>query len=158
MLTKEELTDYDKELIEKDPGIFYEFNTGRYTLITDEKPNFPIPEFYDIFVGDIDKAIQDIKSIELSQERMYSGHVIIKEMDGCYYNILHNIKDLNIGFKDLLVTLVYQTGVDSECYVKDDIVVCNSWVLPVVQYNVHSNNNLYGDAIARRLNIKVFDI
>ena len=158
MLTKEELTAFDKELLKKDPGLYYEFYTGRYSLITDVKPDFAIPNFYDVFTGDLDKCIEEVKAIELARERMYSGHVILKKMDGCYNNILHRIKSIDLNFKDLYVTLVYQTGVDSECYVEDNIIVCNSWVLPVIQYNIHSKNNLYGDAIARRLNIKVFEI
>ena len=122
---------------------------NKFSIIT--KQSYSI-EGFDSFYGDMQKAYLDIRKKELQEDRLYLGHIIIKDNEIevneelLKENIINTLSEKSFYAYDIL-----HDGVDSVCNINDKIIFCSSWTLPFYIFNYRTNNTLYGDIFARRL-------
>ena len=122
---------------------------NKFSIIT--KQSYSI-EGFDSFYGDMQKAYLDIRKKELQEDRLYLGHIIIKDNEiEVNEELLKRIISNTLSEKSFYAYDILHDGVDSVCNINDKIIFCSSWTLPFYIFNYRTNNTLYGDIFARRL-------
>ena len=122
---------------------------NKFSIIT--KQGYSI-EGFDSFYGDMQKAYLDIRKKELQEDRLYLGHIIIKDNEiEVNEELLKRITSNTLSEKSFYAYDILHDGVDSVCNINDKIIFCSSWTLPFYIFNYRTNNTLYGDIFARRL-------
>ena len=122
---------------------------NKFSIIT--KQGYSI-EGFDSFYGDMQKAYLDIRKKELQEDRLYLGHIIIKDNEiEVNEELLKRIISNTLSEKSFYAYDILHDGVDSVCNINDKIIFCSSWTLPFYIFNYRTNNTLYGDIFARRL-------
>ena len=122
---------------------------NKFSIIT--KQSYSI-EGFDSFYGDMQKAYLDIRKKELQEDRLYLGHIIIKDNEiEVNEELLKRITSNTLSEKSFYAYDILHDGVDSVCNINDKIIFCSSWTLPFYIFNYRTNNTLYGDIFARRL-------
>ena len=126
----------------------------KYSIITPHGFGIPDVDRFDHYQGDLDKCIYEIERRQYKEGKIYNGHLIVNVKKPYIGNIMENIDYFTLDERSIYVPRVVHSGIDKECKVDTGIILCSSWVLPILGYNLSSNNNLYGDLIARRIRIK----
>ena len=137
------------------------FYNSKYTVITNKPLKIDSEKFIN-FHGNLVEAGFKAKSYEINNDTFFSGNIIInnlkkfnKDNSLTLENKLDYIVRKNIlTKKNIFLTDVFHDGIDSKCFVNDNLIYCSSWVLPYVTNSERTNNNLYGDLISRRIKIE----
>lgn len=131
------------------------FYNGKFTIITKNKlVEWNILKNFDLWYGPIEEVVFKIKKFELDNDVFYNGHVIINNL-----SILKELKLKYINKLDLTENCVYVENVHhgekpQECKIQDDVIICNSFNLPIIGNNSRTQNNLYSDLWSHRTIIK----
>ena len=126
------------------------FFNNKYSVICKKDYNI---EGFDFYTEDLQKVYFDIRKKELKEDRLYRGHIIFNDLDIKINKILLDnlVKDNILTPKNFFAYDILHDGVDSVCNIDTKVVFCSSWVLPFYAFNFRTNNTLYGDIFARRL-------
>jgi len=131
------------------------FYNNKFTIITKEKiVDWNILENFDLWYGPIEEVCFKIKKFELDNDTFYNGHIIINDI-----SILHKINfkaltKLNLTENCIFTQNVEHGGTVQECILDENIIVCNSFNLPVIANNSRTQNSLYADCWSHRIKIK----
>lgn len=133
------------------------FYNGKHTLILPDAKlltDLEIPDNVDIFIGSLEKVSFDIKKKEINNDIFYDGHLIINKKDvtkNINYKFIFN---KNIEDNVIYVKKVIHSGNWTECFINDDIMYCNGFVLPFVANWKRTDNSLYASCWTNRIKIK----
>ena len=90
----------------------------------------------------------------VSEELDYSfpSHVdlYVGTIEECYTKI-------KISSNTLLTQKINHSGHNQECSIDEDVMFCNSFVFSIIANSSRTNNNIYGDCICHRINLKTFN-
>lgn len=139
-----------------------EFYNSRVAVIIPKiNKGILIPSIVDLYEGLPSKAIGSVKSYELNNDTFYSATLFIKDFD-----IFNRLIFRDYNFSELLKVedqkkkcyfkTVHNTGVDSQCFVDDQVVVCSSWVSPFYAYNTRPGDSTYGGLFRHRISMEMF--
>lgn len=134
------------------------FYNGKYTVILPIDVNYDFPDYIDVYSGTYDDCLFNITQYELSNDTFYTGNIIVNNISLIDDIIFGKLLGLDFTENNLYTRHINNSGIDSECYVSDSIMVCNSFILPIILNSKRSNNNIYGDCISHRINIKPITI
>lgn len=125
------------------------FYNNSYSLIT--KNPFNIKGF-DNYTGDLQQIYIDIRNKELLEDRLYLGHIIIKNENYVDKFFLKQIvKNNKLKDNNFFAFDYNHDGIHSDCSIDESIIFCSSFVLPFYIFNYRTSNSLYGDILSRRL-------
>ena len=132
------------------------YNSRIAVVLPDIKITTPIPDCLDLYEGPSIKGVAAIKAFELSNDTFYSAVLFIKDI-----KIFNRLIFRDYKFSELIKVedhrkkcyfkSVHHTGVDSECKVDEEVVVCSSWVAPFYAYNTRPGDNMYGGMFRHRI-------
>ena len=131
---------------------------NKFTIITEKEYHRNFSDSYTMFFGEPKKVLFDIEKYQITNDVMFNGHIIINNQKLSNEINFDYFKKLNLKSNNIFVIDVKHDGNYAKCKVNSDIIICNSWVLPIIMNNFRTNNSLYGDLIAHRINIKTFDL
>ena len=148
------------------------FYNGKITLIVSEELNYSFPPHVDLYIGTIEECYTKIKKYELDNDEFYTGHLILNNIS-LFVDIISslpagkkNLKELvftkyfnniDVTYNVLFTQEINHSGHSSECYLNEDIMYCNSFVFTIVSNSSRTNNNIYGDCISHRIELKTFN-
>lgn len=147
------------------------FYNGKITLIISEKLDHAFPstlkdivdfEYVDLYVGTIEECYAKIKRYELDNDEFYNGHLILNNNSLFVQDLKESIltkyfNNIDISSSSLLTKEIHHSGHGHECYINEDIMYCNSFVFSIIANTSRTNNNIYGDCICHRINLKTFN-
>lgn len=136
------------------------FYNNRFTYITPDPIGYDIPLAFDKYHGRAASIVNTIKTYELNNDQFYSGHLFVSSKAKLWelfsedftFDDLLNIK---LTRNNIVVKKVHHTGVDSECTIDSNVILCSSWVLPIIGYANRTSTSLYGNLMRHR--IRIFD-
>lgn len=137
------------------------FYNKKITLIVSEKLDYSFPSHVDLYVGTIEECYTKIKKYELDNDEFYNGHLILNNI-----SLFKNLKELiftkyfnniDISSNTLLTQEINHSGHNHECSLDEDVMFCNSFVFSIIANSSRTNNNIYGDCICHRINLKTFN-
>lgn len=141
-----------------------EFYNNRFTLLGTDLDGLEIPFSFDRFEGDtLQEQALKVKQHELYNDEFYSGHLIVNNKEAItrildlgspIQSLIGNKLDTNTAY----FTDIKHHGVDSKCLVNEDIILCSSWVLPIIAENYRTDNSLYGDLFVHRIRMRKFNV
>lgn len=136
------------------------YNSKIAVVLPEKKSGTPLPNGVDLYEGRPFNAISKIKSYELNNDTFYSGILFVKNSDTFYRLVFENydfaeLTKVEDQKKICYFKFVKNTGVDSECYVDDEIVVASSWSAPIYAYNTKPGDNTYGGLFRHRITMDV---
>lgn len=129
-----------------------------HTIITKTEIDIDFSNEFVKFSGENKEVLFNIHNYELENDCLFSGHIIVnndklfKEVSFSYF------KRLSLTADTVYVLDVTHDGEYQKCSINDELIVCSSWVLPIVFNNTRTDNSLYGDIISHRINIKTFKL
>jgi len=138
-----------------------DFYNKKITLIVPEELNYSFPSHIDLYVGTIEQCYTKIKKYELDNDEFYNGHLILNNI-----SLFKNLKELiftkyfnniDISSNTLLTQEINHSGHNHECFIDEDVMFCNSFVFSIIANSSRTNNNIYGDCICHRINLKTFN-
>lgn len=138
-----------------------DFYNKKITLIVPEELNYSFPSHVDLYVGTIEQCYTKIKKYELDNDEFYNGHLILNNI-----SLFKNLKELiftkyfnniDISSNTLLTQEINHSGHNHECFIDEDVMFCNSFVFSIIANSSRTNNNIYGDCICHRINLKTFN-
>ena len=108
----------------------------------------------------------------MDNDEFYTGHLILNNIS-LFVDIISSLPAGKKNLKELVFTK-YFNNIDvtynvlftqeinhschsSECYLNEDIMYCNSFVFTIVSNSSRTNNNIYGDCISHRIELKTFN-
>lgn len=137
------------------------FYNGKISLIVSEELNYSFPPHVDLYVGTIEECYAKIKKHELDNDEFYTGHLILNNKslivdlkESIFTKYFNNI---DISYNVLFTQEINHSGHSSECYLNEDIMYCNSFVFAIVANSSRTSNNIYGDCISHRIQLKTFN-
>jgi len=133
------------------------FYNGKITLIVAEELDYSIPPHVDLYFGTIEECYAKIKRYELDNDEFYNGHFILNSKSLFKLINFKEILDVDISSNTLFTQEIYHSGHSYDCYVDEDIMYCNSFVFSIVANSSRTNNNIYGDCISHRIQLKTFN-
>ena len=147
------------------------FYNGKITLIISEKLDDAFPstlkdivnfEYVDLYVGTIEECYAKIKRYELDNDEFYNGHLILNNNSLFVQDLKESIftkyfNNIDISSNTLLTKEIHHSGHGNECYINEDIMYCNSFIFSIIANTSRTNNNIYGDCICHRINLKTFN-
>ena len=133
------------------------FYNGKITLIIPREIDMKLPDYVDLYIGTIDECYVNIKRYELDNDEFYNGHFIVHDLNRINEIKLKYIYGIDITDNVLYTTHVTHSPISVDCWVDASIVFCNSFVLSIVVNSGRTNNNLYGDCISHRIQLKTFN-
>jgi len=137
------------------------FYNKKITLIVSEELDYSFPSHVDLYVGTIEECYTKIKKYELDNDEFYNGHLILNNI-----SLFKNLKELvflkyfnniDISSNTLLTQEINHSGHNQECSIDEDVMFCNSFVFSIIANSSRTNNNIYGDCICHRINLKTFN-
>jgi len=137
------------------------FYNKKITLIVSEELDYSFPSHVDLYVGTIEECYTKIKKYELDNDEFYNGHLILNNI-----SLFKNLKELvflkyfnniDISSNTLLTQKINHSGHNQECSIDEDVMFCNSFVFSIIANSSRTNNNIYGDCICHRINLKTFN-
>lgn len=138
-----------------------DFYNKKITLIVSEELNYSFPPHVDLYVGTIEQCYTKIKKYELDNDEFYNGHLILNNI-----SLFKNLKELiftkyfnsiDISSNTLFTQEITHSGHNHECSLDEDVMFCNSFVFSIIANSSRTNNNIYGDCICHRINLKTFN-
>ena len=134
------------------------FYNSTHTIICKEDLDIELNKKFKFFKGTLEECLYNIKKHELNKDEFFSGHIIVNKPSAIEKNIKYFEKLVNkysFDTREVFVSKVFHHGIDSKCSVSDDIILCSSWVLPIVcNFKRSNNNNLYKDFMRHRIQMK----
>lgn len=137
------------------------FYNKKITLIVPEELNYSFPPHIDLYVGTIEECYTKIKRYELDNDEFYNGHLILNNIS-LFKNLKESIftkyfNNIDVTHNVLFTQEINHSGHSTECYLNEDIMYCNSFVFAIVANASRTNNNIYGDCICHRIELKTFN-
>jgi len=132
------------------------FYNEKLTLIIPEKKELSLPSYVDLYIGTIEECYVNIKRYELDNDEFYSGHIILNDI--LFFDIINfeQISNIDRESNILFSREIHHSGNNKNCNLDDTIMFCNSFVLSIVANSSRTNNNIYGDCISHRIQLKTF--
>jgi hypothetical protein len=133
------------------------FYNGKLTLILPEKTKLDLPSYVDLYIGSMEECCVNIKRYELDNDEFYNGHIILNEF--LIFDIINFEQILNIDIESniLFTRKIHHSGHNQKCNLDETLMFCNSFVLSIVANSSRTNNNIYGDCISHRIQLKTFN-
>lgn len=134
----------------------YNFYNSKFTLITEGQFEMTLPDHIVNFTGDIQTVTHRIKQYELDNDEFFNGHIIVNNISRLINVIGKNYKwelitDIKLKPRQMLAYKIHHSGVDSECFVNNNVIYCSSFTLPIVGNSNRTSNNLYGNMMKHRI-------
>lgn len=132
------------------------FYNNKITLIVPSKIGIELPTYVDLYVGKIEECYVKIKKYELDNDEFYNGHLILTNTSLIRQINFEQLLKINNNSNILFTRNINHSGVAIKCTLDETLMFCNSFVFSIVANSNRTENNVYGDCISHRIQLKTF--